>query len=74
MYNSEQRQYVGAYINHIIFRLIIIVLIVLDILFVIIAVSLPDSASSAVYVLDTISLVFVIIFLIELCLRIFVEM
>lgn len=42
-FSSQQRLTIGAYVNHIIVRLIICVLIILDIIFVIVAVSLPDS-------------------------------
>ena len=100
-YNSEQRKLVGAYVNHIITRLFIILLIFLDIIFVIIGISLPDcenlllpntfeflqcfnfisffvtvykASKDAIYALDTISLIFIIIFMVELILRIFVEM
>lgn len=71
---KEKRELVGAYVNHIITRLIIILMIILDIILVIIATTLPEEQEKTIRVLDNISLVFVIIFLIELCLRIFVEL
>lgn len=41
-YKREQREIIGAYVNHLITRLIIILMIILDIIFVITAIALPD--------------------------------
>lgn len=71
---KEQREIIGAYVNHLITRLVIILMIILDIIFVITAVSLSDNEEATIRALDNISLVFVIVFLVELSLRIFVEL
>lgn len=71
---KEQREIVGAYVNHLIVRLAISLMIFLDIICVIVAVSLPASEEKTIKVFDSISFVFVFIFLFELCLRIFVEL
>jgi hypothetical protein len=51
----------------------VVLLIIIDMVIVIVAVSLPQD-SSAVEILDQISLAFIVIFMIELLIRIFVEL
>lgn len=65
------RLFIDAIVNHIIVRVLIILLIILDIIFVIAALAVGGSKSGA---LDSVSLAFVVIFLVELCLRMFVEL
>jgi hypothetical protein len=69
----ELREFLASILYHIIFRLFIVLLIFIDMIIVILAVSLPQQ-SNGVELLDKISLAFIIIFMIELMIRIFVEL